>query len=253
MSDLERSALRAARRSGHLGVPESVGGEEDGWLITYLDVITLLLVMFVVMLALSGGPSGMPGTDETVETKTSPPVVATEDDSPAEPEVETGKDPAAEPQADPAAAFAEQASKFLREAGLSGQVDVVRQDGGVSLRIGSEVLFASGTAELSNDGMRQLEQLTPLLAQTDYRLEVAGHTDNRPIRSERYPSNWELSSARAASVVRLFLAEGIAANRMRASGYADTEPVARNDTERGRERNRRVELVLRPGVNNTES
>jgi len=141
----------------------------------------------------------------------------------------------------------------LREAGLSGQVDVVRQDGGVSLRIGSEVLFASGTAELSNDGMRQLEQLTPLLAQTDYRLEVAGHTDNRPIRSERYPSNWELSSARAASVVRLFLAEGIAANRMRASGYADTEPVARNDTERGRERNRRVELVLRPGVNNTES
>ena len=250
MSDLERSALRAARRSGHLGAPESADGQEDGWLITYLDVITLLLVMFVVMLALSGGPSGMPGTDETVETETSPPVSAAE--PPPEPE-RTSELRASDEASDPMAGFAEQAVQFLQEAGLGDQVDVIRQEGGISLRIGSEILFPSGTAELSNDGLAQLEQLAPLLARNDFQVVVAGHTDNRPIRSSRYPSNWELSAARAGSVVRAFLTEGIEPERLQATGFADTRPLARNDTARGRERNRRVELVLRPGVDNTES
>ena len=101
--------------------------------------------------------------------------------------------------------------------------------------------------------MTQLQKLVPLLSETDYQLVVAGHTDNIPISSPRFPSNWELSSARAGSVVRLFETQGISPGRMQATGFADTRPLARNDTERGRARNRRVELVLQPPVDNTDS
>lgn len=243
MSDLDQAASRVARRSDSLRIPLVSSAEEDSWLITYLDVITLLLVIFVVMLAFSGGPSDTSGAGEVqrmeVETVNEPPTETTV------PEITT------EP-VNPAAEFAGRALSFLQEAGLSEEVEVIEQEGGVSLRVSSEILFASGASTLSNQGIDQLEKLVPLLAESDYRITVAGHTDNVPVRSQRFPSNWELSSARAGSVVRLFEAEGIPSSRMQATGYADTRPLARNDTERGRARNRRVELVLQPPVNNTD-
>ncbi|MDR9424797.1 MAG: OmpA family protein [Marinobacter sp.] len=243
MSDLDQAASRVARRSDSLRIPLVSSAEEDSWLITYLDVITLLLVVFVVMLAFSGGPSDTPGAGEVQRVE-----VATVNDPLAEtavPEMTT------EP-VNPAAEFAGRALSFLQEAGLSEEVEVIEQEGGVSLRVSSEILFASGAATLTNQGIDQLEKLVPLLAESDYRITVAGHTDNVPVRSQRFPSNWELSSARAGSVVRLFEADGIPSSRMQATGYADTRPLARNDTERGRARNRRVELVLQPPVDNTD-
>ncbi|XKH01887.1 OmpA family protein [Marinobacter nauticus] len=246
MPELDQGVSRVARRSDSLKIPLVRSTDEDGWLMTYLDVITLLLVMFVVMLAFSGGPSGIPGSSKTPETVQASAAPASD----PEPAVAPGT---AGPAVNPMVAFAEEALRFLQEAGLAEQVDVVLQEGGVNLRIGSEILFASGTATLSNDGMSQLEKLAPLLSETDYQLMVAGHTDNIPISSPRYPSNWELSSARAGSVVRLFESQGISPARMQATGFADTRPLARNDTERGRARNRRVELVLQPPVDNTDS
>jgi len=246
MPDLDQGGSRVARRSDSLKIPLVRSTDEDGWLMTYLDVITLLLVMFVVMLAFSGGPSGMPAsskTPATVQASAAP-------ESDPEPAVAPGT---VGPAVDPMVTFAGQALRFLKEAGLADQVDVILQEGGVNLRIGSEILFASGTATLSNDGISQLEKLVPLLSETDYQLMVAGHTDNIPISGPRYPSNWELSSARAGSVVRLFESLGISPARMQATGFADTRPLARNDTERGRARNRRVELVLQPPVDNTDS
>jgi len=243
MSDLDQAASRVARRSDSLRIPLVSSAEEDSWLITYLDVITLLLVIFVVMLAFSGGPSDTSGAGEVQRVE-----VATVNDPLAEtavPEMTT------EP-VNPAAEFAGRALSFLQEAGLSEEVEVIEQEGGVSLRVSSEILFASGASTLTNQGIDQLEKLVPLLAESDYRITVAGHTDNVPVRSQRFPSNWELSSARAGSVVRLFEAEGILSSRMQATGYADTRPLARNDTERGRALNRRVELVLQPPLNNTD-
>lgn len=246
MPDLDQGVSRVARRSDSLKVPLVRSTEEDGWLMTYLDVITLLLVMFVVMLAFSGGPSGIPGSSKTPEAVQASAAPASD----PEPAVAPGS---GGPAVDPMAAFAGEALRFLQEAGLAEQVEVILQDGGVNLRIGSEILFASGRARLSNDGMTQLEKLVPLLSGTNYQLMVAGHTDNIPISSPRYPSNWELSSARAGSVVRLFESQGMSPARMQATGFADTRPLARNDTERGRARNRRVELVLQPPVDNTDS
>ncbi len=244
MSDLERSASRVARRSDSLKIPLVSSAEEDSWLITYLDVITLLLVMFVVMLALSGGPSDTPGPEEA-ET-------AAEADTVKEPVTETAVPETTTEPVNPATELTARAQSFLQQSGLSDEVEVIEQASGVSLRINSEILFASGAAALTSQGIDQLEKLVPLLAASNYQVTVAGHTDNLPIRSQRFPSNWELSSARAGSVVRLFEAAGISSSRMQATGYADARPLARNDTGRGRARNRRVELVLQPPVNNTE-
>lgn len=245
MPDLEHAASRVARRSDSLRIPLISSTDEDSWLITYLDVITLLLVMFVMMLALSGGPSDAPGPEEAQ-------AVAAEVEAQAPPEAEPVAPELVTEPPHPAAEFAGRALSFLQEAGLTDEVEVIEHEGGVSLRLSSEILFASGTAALSNAGIDQLEKLVPLLSQTEYQLTVAGHTDNLPVRSQRFPSNWELSSARAGSVVRLFEATGIPSARMQATGFADTRPLARNDTERGRALNRRVELVLQPPVNNTE-
>jgi chemotaxis protein MotB len=243
MSDLDQAASRVARRSDSLRIPLVSSAEEDSWLITYLDVITLLLVIFVVMLAFSGGPSNTPGSGEVQRVEG-----ATVNDPLAETAVpEMTMEPV-----NPAAEFAGRALSFLQEAGLSEEVEVIEQEGGVSLRVSIEILFASGASTLTNQGIDQLEKLVPLLAESAYRITVAGHTDNVPVRSQRFPSNWELSSARAGSVVRLFEADGILSSRMQATGYADTRPLARNDTERGRALNRRVELVLQPPLNNTD-
>ncbi|KPQ29842.1 MAG: chemotaxis protein MotB [Marinobacter excellens HL-55] len=231
MPDLEHATSGVAKRADYLRIPVTHSTEEESWLITYLDVITLLLVMFVVMLALSGGPSAL--TDETV-------TAAPQALEPIAAESEL----AVTPEADESEAFAERAREALQVAGLSDDITVIPQQDGVRFRISNDILFGSGEAVLSAEGIRQLENLVPLLAESKYQITVAGHTDSLPIQTSRFPSNWELSSARAGSVVRLFEAAGVARSRLQAVGYADTRPLYRNDTGQGRSRNRRVEIIL---------
>lgn len=229
MSDLDHAACGVARRANYLQIPLTQSTEEDSWLVTYLDVITLLLVMFVVMLALSGGPSDRPEAQAGTTI--------------AEPAAKAAV--VAEPTLVSAAErFAQRAQATLQAAGLTDDIAVIPQQDGVRFRISNDILFASGDSVLSREGERQLSQLVPLLADADYQITVAGHTDSVPIRTDRFPSNWELSSARSGTVVRLFEAAGVARDRMQAAGYADTRPLFRNDTEQGRSRNRRVEIIL---------
>ncbi len=118
---------------------------------------------------------------------------------------------------------------------------------GVRLRLPAQVLFPSGSAELTGRGRKILEKLLPVVrrhVQSGHRLEVVGHTDAQPIRTARYPSNWELSTARACSVVRYFVAKGVPAEAFVAMGRAGVQPLADNGTEEGRRRNRRVELFF---------
>ena len=90
-----------------------------------------------------------------------------------------------------------------------------------------------------------MSRLVPTLSKVPgYRVVIEGHTDNMPIQTERFPSNWELSTDRASSVVRHFQGQCIAAARMRATGYADTWPIASKDTAQGRATNRHVEVIL---------
>jgi chemotaxis protein MotB len=111
------------------------------------------------------------------------------------------------------------------------------------------VLFASGSAKLKKEGIRVLAELGPVLASIKGReFQVGGHTDNKPIRTKRFPSNWELSGARAIDVGELLIEYGVPGNRISAAAYADTQPVESNDTAQGRAKNRRIEIALQPNL-----
>ena len=112
-----------------------------------------------------------------------------------------------------------------------------------------EVLFDSGSARLKKDGETVLIELAPVLVGFEQQLfQVGGHTDNVPIRTKRFPSNWELSAERALNVTKLLIKNGMSAQRVSAAAYAETQPVATNDTEEGRAQNRRIEIALLPNL-----
>ena len=123
-------------------------------------------------------------------------------------------------------------------------IDVVATANEVNLVIKDDVLFAEGSSDLTPLGRSVLDGIALMLKKNDYPVSVEGHTDNIPIHTAQFPSNWELSSFRATNVARYFIQRGVASRRLRAIGYADTRPVADNDTEAGRARNRRVSLVI---------
>lgn len=122
------------------------------------------------------------------------------------------------------------------------------KDGGINLNLSDKILFPSGSANLNEKGISVLKKVSQQLKENKYRVLVSGHTDNIPIRgslTKRFPSNWELAGARAASVVRLLEDNGLKSELLTASSYGSTKPVASNDTEEGRTLNRRIEIRLR--------
>jgi len=122
---------------------------------------------------------------------------------------------------------------------------------GLHLILPHDVLFASGTTTLSSEGHELIAELVQEINQQPYQIAVLGFTDNVPVGpslAERYPSNWELSGARAASVVRVMEEEGIPATQLVAVSRGETEPIASNETAEGRAQNRRIDVRLRPVV-----
>lgn len=238
------SAPRRALKSGRFErwhLEPAIVADEEGWLLTYQDVITLLLVMMVVMLSFAGpGKQGAPvstTTEASPSTQASHPVPA------------IGIPGSVSPLPLPVALAEPDLQTDLLSGlaldGLDKNIEVIVKKGTVSFRISSEVLFSSAEANLSGPGLGVMGRLVPALnSAPGYRVVVEGHTDNVPIQTERFPSNWELSTGRAASVVRYLQSQGIDAARMRATGYADTRPIAANDTAQGRATNRHVEVIL---------
>ena len=127
---------------------------------------------------------------------------------------------------------------------LQQHVELLNRTGAVSIEISDNILFGLASAALSPEGRQLLNELAVVLGTLPYELSVEGHTDNVPISSSRFPSNWELSSARAAMATRALIEQGIAADRLRAVGYGDTRPLMDNLTSEGRAKNRRVSFVL---------
>jgi chemotaxis protein MotB len=127
---------------------------------------------------------------------------------------------------------------------MSDQVTVTREGLWLEVNIRSDVLFASGSASLSTPARDAIDQLATVLRELPNELRIEGHTDTQPIASALFPSNWELSGARAASVIRLLEGRGVDPRRMAAIGFGDKRPVADNATPAGRSTNRRVMLVI---------
>lgn len=132
----------------------------------------------------------------------------------------------------------------LRQSVLGERVEITARPGAVSLEINDNILFTPASAALSDQGLALLDQLAAVLRTLPYTLSVEGHTDNVPIHTLHYPSNWELSAARAAMVTRKLIEQGVAAGRVRAIGYGDTRPRSDNQTPENRAKNRRVTFVL---------
>jgi len=214
--------------------------EQEAWLITYLDMLTLLLVMLVIMLVLAGkgeGQQSEPSMVEATQQAAGDQLVALQPSASPIPSIVPLPAPAADTQQD-------DTSEAKPDLALGDDIEVIVNDGSISFRISSEILFGSGRAELEDAGLDVIDRLVPTLAAGGHRIIVEGHTDNLPIQTERFPSNWELSASRASSVVRYLQLAGIESTRLSATGYADTRPLADNGDEQGRASNRRVELVM---------
>jgi len=134
---------------------------------------------------------------------------------------------------------------------VRGAIKMMMLADGLHLILPQDVLFASGTTTLSSDGHELIVELVKEINQQPYQIAVLGFTDNVPVGpklAERYPSNWELAGARAASVVRVMQEEGVPATQLVAVSRGETEPIASNDTEEGRAQNRRIDVRIRPVV-----
>ena len=131
----------------------------------------------------------------------------------------------------------------------SGRIKIKIVNNRMLVAMDSAILFPSGSARLSSEGKDALAEVAGVLSTIEGRnFQVAGHTDNKPISSSRFKSNWELSAARAVSVVEYMIENGMNSENLSAAGYADTQPVASNETAAGRAQNRRIEIVLLPNL-----
>lgn len=228
----------------------------ERWLISYADFITLLFAFFVVMYAISivnegkyavlsealgdafGGRSVAPQAHTSVE-----PVL------PLSHIVNRMRAEAARRERERMEVLAKDLTATLMPLVKSGQVRVTQNARGISIELNASVLFAQGEATLQQEAREVLGAVAGLLKTAPQRIEVEGHTDNLPITNERFASNWELSAVRAASVVRLFIENGVQDARLSAIGHGATRPVAANDTPANQARNRRVAvMILATGV-----
>jgi len=267
-----------ARNSGRrrMGAEEEGEESDERWLLTYADMITLLMALFMVLFSISSvnvskfvtlqrslqdAFSGriLPGgraLQESGGSTTSPKVSATPESS--TPSVTA--DAAAKAKADAAKAAAAAAKveekdfkalkarvdDYVGKHGLEDKVTtLVTKDGLVIRLLTDKLLFASGSATVQPGGRGLLEKVGSLLrAENQHEIRVRGFTDPVPIHTAAFPSNWELSAGRAASVVRTFAQAGVAPERMEAAGRAALDPLSSNATALGRARNRRVEVLL---------
>ncbi|TCK18821.1 chemotaxis protein MotB [Thiogranum longum] len=145
-------------------------------------------------------------------------------------------------------ALADSIEQAMSELMDNGLIDVRRDKRWIEVEIKSSILFGSGSAELAAGAQPVLRKLAEKLAPLNNTIHVEGFTDNVPIDNFEFRSNWELSAARAASVVHLFTRLGVSPERMAAIGYGEYRPIASNDTPEGRSRNRRVVLVIMSGA-----
>ncbi len=209
--------------------------DQESWMVAYLDLMSLLLAFFVIMGALSHAKAGvnMQGKQKDIQSHDTPGKPVSMDASIKRQGQKSGMN--------------ESMQKIIGSNSLGGMVDVKVAPGQVRLQMDAKLLFPAASDALKPEGMAALNTLARLFSEAIGRINVEGHSDNIPINSQRFHSNWALSAARAVSVVEQLIALGVPAERLHATAYGDTRPRATNATAEGRAKNRRVEFVLEVG------
>lgn len=219
--------------------------ESRAWLITYADMVTLLLAFFVMLVAISsldnkrfdhvmtsihatlgasqalGGRLGRIDVHAT-KRRVGAKITGTEDEP-----------------------LLKDIRQMIKKKNLDDAVSVYAQDNKIIMRVKGQVLFTSASSELERRAAKVLDQIAKIIKDNpDYRLDVGGHTDSRPISTAKFNSNWELSALRATAVLRFLVEQGVNPRQLTATGYAGTDPLAPNTSPENMARNRRVEFVL---------
>ncbi len=227
----------------------------DRWLISYADFVTLLLALFVVLYAMSSVDldrlqtmvSGMRTAFVETGTEAGGADRALPEPGGSPSEQTTGTDPDANDV--PYVVLRDRIESTLEsqhgsDQGESG-LQTHRSDRGLVISLAAEEFFESGDTRILTDALGPLNAIGSVLALSTLPIRVEGHTDDLPIQSEHFPSNWELSSARASAVARHLIERlSIAPSRIGASGYAEYRPIAPNDSDKNRALNRRIDIVV---------
>ena len=230
----------------------------ERWLVSYADFITLLFAFFVVMYSISSVNEGkykvlsqaLVGVFNDPDRSVRPIPIGEERPltvKPAEPLVKDSEQTdagIAEAANDPLKNIAQDVRDAFGDLIKSDQLTVRGNELWIEIELKSSLLFGSGDAMPSDMAFAIIEKVAKIIQPFDNPVHVEGFTDNQPIRTAQYPTNWELSTARAASMVRMLANEGVDPRRMAAVGYGEYQAVASNDTADGRARNRRVVLVI---------
>ncbi|NWA00948.1 flagellar motor protein MotD [Pseudomonas gingeri] len=242
-----------ARRRQH---EEHVNHER--WLVSYADFITLLFAFFVVMYSISSINEGkykiisqaLVGVFTDADRSLKPIPIGDERPvtvKPADPLIKDAEQTDAafgQGAADPLKSIADDISAAFGDLISSNQMTVRGNELWVEIELNSGLLFGSGDALPSDKAFDIIAKVSKILKPFDNPIHVEGFTDDQPIRTTQYPTNWELSSARSSSIVRMMAMEGVNPQRMASVGYGEFQPVANNATAEGRARNRRVVLVV---------
>ncbi|RUO23252.1 flagellar motor protein MotB [Aliidiomarina iranensis] len=223
-------AAEVVRRQNFAGIDDTPVQEDEEWVTTYMDIITLLLILFVVLLA-NADFSGSPAEREELTRANAILQVL-------------GIDPKTTTDEELLNIGTKLNAEFSA-AGLGDMVEISNTPGSLNIRLSDQILFPSGEAQFVDSSASQaMQPIVAILKNSSYHISVEGHTDSVPINTAQFPSNWELSSARATFVVRYLISEGIESGRLRAIGYAESKPIADNADAAGRSQNRRVTIVL---------
>ena len=232
--------------------------DSERWLLTYADMITLLLALFIVMFAMSSvnatkleslqdafsgkilGGESIKQTGGSVQAEPTHPEVAQTTLQPM-----GASSPAARAEQTDFRKLKAQIDRLVAQEGLTQKVETAIEKRGLAVRVLTDgLLFESGAADVQPDAQPLLEKIGLILSRgSAHPVRVEGHTDDVPITG-RFPSNWELASARASGVVRVLLGTPLRSSPFEAVGRAALDPIAPNKTEDGRAKNRRVEIVL---------
>jgi len=184
----------------------SIGKPAPAWMLTYSDLVTQLLIFFVMLFALSGAAT----EDQLKKIK-------------------------------------QKIDAYVLQNNLQNVVSTeITQKSGLVISLREKLMFDSGKADIHDEAKKVLTDIIALLKEDPNRIAIEGHTDNVPIHTPEFPSNWELSTARATNVTRYLIEQlQFAPKRLSSAGYGEYQPIAPNDTEQNRAINRRVDIIVR--------
>lgn len=212
----------------------------NGWMDTYADTITLLLTFFILLYSISAVDSEKlkelaEALQNSLTGKQSVKELENLDDIKVDIEKDSNK----------YEDLAKKLNEIIEKNSLTEVIKIREEDRGIVLQVDESILFDPGKAEIKEGSIDILNTISKIIEETDNDIVAEGHTDNVPIHTSKYKSNWELSTARAMNIVKYFIEnENISPTRLSVKGYGEYNPIAPNDTPENRTKNRRVDILV---------